>query len=137
MIGIQDFTADDVAALQKAIDADKFHPGEWKVTDFWNPTPDPEVYNPLVTSEVITDSTGPIAFVRFTKTLRISCIWNDGEDIQRNAKAIIHGIRDAIAKARASGFSEIIITTTHQRLATFFDKVMNMTKSGDEYILAV
>ncbi len=137
MIDIYDFTADDVSALQKAIDADTFHPGAWKVKDFWNPTPDPEVYTPPVHSEVIADMNGPIAFVRFTRTLRIACVWNDGEDIQRNAKAIIHGIRDAVSKARTSGFSEVIITTANPRLANFFDKVMKMTKSGDEYTLAV
>jgi hypothetical protein len=90
-----------------------------------------------MTTNVIEDSKGPIAFVRYTKTLRISCVWSDGNDISRNARAIIQGINDAVQKARDSGFSEIIITTNHKKLAVFFEQVIKMTKSGDEYILAV
>ena len=116
----------DIPALQKAIDADTFHPGEWKVNHFTS-----------TTTNVIEDSHGPIAFVRYTKTLRISCVWSDGADTSRNARAIIQGINDAVQKARASGFTEIIITTTHDKLAAFFEKILGMTKSGDEYILAV
>ena len=127
MVVIRNFTEADVPALRKAIDADTFHPGEWQV----------EHFVPPVTTTVIEDSNGPIAFVRYTKTLRISCVWNDGADISRNAKAIIQGLTDAVQKARASGYNEIIITTRHQRLADFFTRIMKMNRSGDEYILAV
>jgi hypothetical protein len=131
-IEIRNLTEDDIPALQKAIEVDTFHPGEWKVEDFLS-SPD----KPPVATNVIEDQNGPIAFVRYTKTLRISCVWNDGADVSRNARAIIQGIHDAVLKARASGFSEIIITTSHSKLATFFERVMKMTKSGDEYLLAV
>jgi len=127
MVNIRDFTQEDIPALQKAIDADTFHPGEWQVDHF----------TPPVKTNVIEDSEGPIAFVRYTKTLRISCVWNDTADTRRNARAIIQGLADAVQKARGSGFTEIIITTSHPQLATFFEKIMKMTKSGDEYILAV
>lgn len=127
MIDIRKFNSRDIPALQKAIDADKFHPGEWNV----------EHFTPPATVNVIEDSKGPIAFVKYTKTLRISCVWSDGDDVSRNARAIIQGIEDAVQKARASGFTEIIITTNHKKLATFFERVIKMTKSGDEYILAV
>jgi len=125
-INIRIFTDADIPALQKAIDADTFHPGEWQV-DHFTTTP----------TDVIEDQNGPIAFVRYTKTLRISCVWSDGADISRNARAIIQGLNAAVQKARASGFTEIIITTSHKRLADFFTTVMKMTKSGDEYLLAV
>ena len=104
MVDIREFTQDDVLALQKAIDADTFHPGEWRIEHFYNPKTDPETYTPAFVTTVIEDQHGPIAFVRFTKTLRISCMWNDAQDVQRNARAIIHGIRDAVQQARASGF---------------------------------
>jgi hypothetical protein len=126
-ITIRKFTPEDVPDLQKAIDADKFHPGEWNVDHFKEPA----------TVNVIGDSKGPIAFVRYTKTLRISCVWSDGEDVSRNARAIIQGLNDAVQKARASGYTEIIITTSHKKLAVFFGQVMKMTRSGDEYILLV
>lgn len=129
MIKIRDFTSDDVPALSRAIDSDNFHPGEWRVENF---TPQPGV-----DTNVIEDQTGPIAFVRFTKTLRISCIWNDGKDTRRNASAIIQGIQDAIRRARVSGFSEIVIQTKHPRLASFLEQIMGMTKSDGEYLLAV
>lgn len=137
MINIREFTAEDVPALQKAIDGDTFHSGEWQVKHFYDSNPDPAEYQPLTTVTVIEDQHGPISFVRYTKTLRISCVWNDGAETGRNARAIIFGINDAVKKARASGFSEIIITTTHPKLAEFFDKVLKMSKSGDEYLLAV
>jgi hypothetical protein len=130
MLTIRPFTTEDVPDLEKAIAADVFHPGEWKVSDFTSTQP------PVVTN-VISDKAGPIAFVRYTKTLRISCVWNDGTDISRNASAIIQGIQDAVSKARTSGFSEIIITTSHPKLASFLVRIMGMTKSSDEYLLAV
>lgn len=127
MIVIRKFTNEDVPALQKAIDADQFHSGEWQVDHFTAPT----------TTNIIEDQHGPIAFVRYTKTLRISCVWNDAADNSRNARAIIQGLRDAVEKARVSGFTEIIITTDHPKLAEFFEKVMKMTRSNGEYLLAV
>ena len=139
MIGMRPFLESDIPDLQVAIEKDTFHPGEWTVEHFFKIDAEPDVtkYQPPVSSHVIQDDNGPIAFVRFTKTLRISVVWNDGMDNSRNAKAVIFGIREAVSKARASGFSEIIISTNHPRLAVFLDKVIKMTKSGDEFILAV
>ena len=64
-------------------------------------------------------------------------MWNDGTDNHRNARAIIFGILEAVSQARANGFTEIIIQTDHDKLATFLTDVMKMTKSGNEYLLAV
>lgn len=127
MVNIRAFTDADIPALKQAIDADQFHPGEWQV----------EHFTPPMLTNVVEDQNGPIVFVRYTKTLRISCIWCDGADISRNARAIIQGLNDAVQKARASGFTEIIATTTHERLAVFLERVMKMTKCGDEYVLAI
>jgi hypothetical protein len=131
MITTRVLTEQDHPALQEAITRDNFHPGEWKVDDFIHTPESPKVCT------VIEDAHGPIAFVRFTKSLRIACVWNDAADNQRNGRAIIFGIRDAVKLARANGFNEIIITTDHDKLATFFTQVMKMKKSGSEFILAV
>jgi hypothetical protein len=137
MIQTRKFTEADVLALQNAVDRDTHNPA-WKVKDFYNPSPDPEEgYVAPVQCSIISDDERPIAFVRYTKTLRISCIWNDESDTRQNARAIIFGINDAVQKARTSGFSEIIITTSNPQLANFFTKMLKMTKSGDEYVLAV
>ena len=130
MISIRPLTEQDAPVIQRAIDADTFHQGEWRLEHFLPA-------KPSITTTVIEDQAGPITFVRFTKTLRIECVWVDGADNSRNAKAIIHGIQDAVVKARESGFSEIIITTTHPKLAQFFERILGMTRRSDEYVLAV
>jgi hypothetical protein len=130
MLKIRKFEEDDILPLQSAIDADTFHPGEWSIEHFTGDSTPKEV-------QVIEDQKGPISFVRYTKTLRISCVWADGTDKSRNARAIIQGLRDAVEKARASGFTEVIIKTSYPELANFFVKVMKMKHSGDEYLLAL
>lgn len=132
MISVREFNEADIPALEAAIAKDTFHPGEWKVKHFV-----PELGDAPVNVSVIEDSQGPITFVRYTKTLRISCTWSDENDVRRNAKAIIFGIRDAALKAQASGFTELIITTESEKLATFFEKVIGMTKRSNEYVLPV
>lgn len=132
---IRDITADDLTALQQAIDRDRFHPGEWEPEHFYTQPPEEGVYQPAVHSQVIENKNGPIAYVRFTKTLRISCVWNDADDTSRNAKAIIFGIRKAVEQARDSGFSEVVINSTHEKLSDFLVNVMKMTKRGDDHLL--
>jgi hypothetical protein len=128
----------DQPALQAAIDRDTFHPGTWSVDDFiFEPESNYEKKRVPKICTVIEDQHGPITFVRFTKTLRVCCVWNDGTDNHRNARAIIFGIREAVTQAQANGFTEIIIQTDHDKLATFLTEVMKMTKSGNEYLLAV
>ena len=130
MLEIRNLTIEDVEALQAAISRDEFHPGEWDTKHFLHP-------GYPVSSHIIEDDKGPIAFVRFTKTLRISCVWNDGADFSRNARAIIFGIKKAVDQARASGFTEILIKTSHPKLAEFLTRVIGMTKSDGEYLIAV
>lgn len=130
MLNIRNLTSDDIASLQAAISRDTFHPGEWEAQHFFSQPGQP------VASSVIEDGEGPIAYVRFTKTLRVSCVWNDCEDFSRNARAIIFGIKQAVDRARASGFTEIIIKTSHPKLAEFLTRVIGMSKSDGEYLLA-
>lgn len=133
MTKMRPFSESDIPALEVAIAADEFHQGEWQVSHF-------TLKHPLVSTQVIEDDLGPIAFVIFTKEdsqLRIACVWNNAGDNIRNARSIIFGIREAVEKARVCGLTEIVIATTHPPLAAFFERVMKMTKNGDDYVLAV
>ena len=131
MTSTRAMTDQDYPALQAAIDAGTLHPGLWEIGDFIHASESPKMCT------VIEDAKGPIAFVRFTKALRISCVWNDEADNSRNARAIIFGIQDAVQLARANGFSEIIIQATSEKLSIFLTKVLKMKQSGSEFILAV
>lgn len=128
---------EDLPALQVGLDNDHFHPGTWSTQDFiYNPEGD-ERERVVKFCGVIEDSKGPIAFTRFTKTLRISAVWADDQDSKRNARAIIFGIKEAVATARLNGFTEVVIQTSHDKLATFLTQVMKMRQSGSEFFLAV
>lgn len=134
-MNIRVFEKSDVPALAKAIESDKLHPGEWKISHFYDEANNQLPANTVVS--VIEDSKGPVSFVRYTKTLRISCVWADGDDAGRNARAVIQGLRDAVERARAAGFSEIIIQSSYPPLANFLTRVMGMTQHGDQFILTV
>lgn len=136
-IEIRPFSETDIPALQAAIDRDTFHPGEWNVKHFYDDPADPEALKIPKEVATMSDSKGPIAFVRYTKSLRISCMWNDETDNHRNGRAVLNGILDAIKKARASGFTEIIINTESEKLATFFERILKMKRSRDEFLLQV
>lgn len=136
-IEIRPFEPTDILALQAAIDRDTFHPGEWSVKHFYDDPADPDALNIPKEVATMSDSRGPIAFVRYTKSLRISCVWNDETDNHRNGRAVLNGLFDAVQKAKASGFTEIIITTESEKLATFFEKIMKMKRSKDEFLLQV
>ena len=131
MITTRAMTEQDYPALRAATSASTLHQGEWKVEDFIHTAEVPKVCT------VVEDSKGPIAFARFTKTLRICCVWMDEQDIHRNARAIIFGVHDAVKIARANGFTEIIVQTSHKKLATFLTEVLKMKQSGSEFLLAV
>ena len=132
MIRINPFDPKDSPVLQKAIDGATFHPGAWRLEDFISEDSD----RPKVVA-TISDDKGAIAFTRYTKVLRICCVWNDESDHSRNARAVIFGIKDAVTRARASGFSEIIIQSSNPKLANFLENVLKMKKSDGEFLLHV
>lgn len=138
MTSTRAMTENDFPALQAAITRDTFHPGEWAVEDFIH-DPQSEDSRKRVPKmcTVIEDSQGPIAFVRFMKSLRISCVWNDEKDVHRNARAIVFGVRDAVRLARENGFSELVITTESEKLAQFFERVLGMKRSQQEFLLQI
>jgi hypothetical protein len=119
---------DDLPVLKAAIEADKFHPGEWKVEDFRG------------TSEVFEDSRGVIVFVHYDPEplarLRISTMWVTPDEVHRNARAIIFLVRSAAERAAMSGFKQLIFTTTHDKLSNFCTKVLKFRAiDSDEYVL--
>jgi hypothetical protein len=131
VIQIREFDpTQDSPALQTAIDGAVFHPGAWTLAHF---LPDTSTK----ACAVITDGDGPIVYTRYTKVLRIGCVWNDEDDYSRNAKAVIFGIKDAVTRARASGFNEIIIQSANPKLAAFLENVLKMKKSDGEFLLYV
>ena len=136
-IEIRPFDQTDIPALQAAIDRDTFHPGEWSVKHFYDDPNDPGALKIPKEVATMSDSKGPIAFVRYTKSLRISCMWNDETDNHRNGRAVLNGILDAVNKARASGFTEIIIRSDSEKLSTFLTKVLRMDKQGNQHYLQV
>ena len=117
----------DVAGLSEAIKKDTLHPGEWKVEHFT----DPNLY-----SEVVEDEQGPVIYARFTKTLRISCVWADPDNKQRNFQPAFEGVKDAVDKAKASGFTEVIVLTNHPPLAAFL-KMFGFKEAKGEYLLQI
>ncbi len=98
MTRLREFDQADIPALEAAIAKDTYHPGEWKVRHFV-----PEPGDAPVMVSVIEDSQGPITFVRYTKTLRISCVWNDAADTSSNARAIIEKVMKMTKKASEFG----------------------------------
>ena len=119
----------DLATLQFAIDADAFHPkGTWTADHFKG------------FSEVFEDSHGPVVFVVYNPEgvrLRISTMWVTPAETHRNGRAIVFLVKSAAERARGSGFSELIFTTSYDRLAAFCMRVLGFVSIGDnEYILS-
>jgi|ERR1017187_5012636 hypothetical protein len=84
-------------------------------------------------SEVYEDEKGPIAVLRYTKTLRLVGVWCDNKDFRRNALATMKALEDATNKAKASGFTDIIFTTESPTLARFC-KRLGFQESGEQYV---
>ncbi|PWT75531.1 MAG: hypothetical protein C5B59_08615 [Bacteroidetes bacterium] len=120
----------DIPVLQAAIEADKFHPGEWKVEDFRG------------FSEVFEDTHGPVVFVVYgpegaeVKRLRISTMWVTPDESHRNGRCIVFLVKLAAERARSAGFEELIFKTTHPPLAKFCTRILNFVPiENDEYVL--
>jgi hypothetical protein len=118
----------DLVALRAAIEADKFHPGEWKVEDFRG------------ASEVFEDSHGIVVFVHYDPEpfarLRISTMWVTPDEAHRNGRALVFIARAAAERAAAVGFKQLIFTTTHPPLVNFCCKVLKFRAiENNEYVL--
>jgi hypothetical protein len=128
MINIRPFNREtDVEPLKEAIEKDTLHPGAWTVEHFTDPT---------LFAEVVEDEQGPVIYARFTKTLRISCGWADPENTKRNGRPAFEGVADTIQKAKASGYTEVIVLTNHPPLAEFLKK-FGFKEAKGEYLLQI
>lgn len=88
-------------------------------------------------SEVYEDENGPIGVLRYTKTLRLVTAWCDNNDKKRNAASTARAISDAVGKAKANGFTEIIFHTESPTLAEFCVYKLGFSESKGEYVLHV
>jgi hypothetical protein len=122
VINIRPMVNEDLDPMELASNADKVHPGLWTREHFTGA-------NKM--TEVIEDSQGPLSYVLFTKTLRISCVWESYDSPSRNAKAVIYGLQDAIIKAKQSGFTEIAIESEHWPLRLLLRKLGFVSKGRD------
>ena len=117
----------DIPILQKAIDDDKFHPGQWQVKHF-------EGF-----SEVIESNSLPVVFVHYSLemglSLRIETMWVNSES-PINARACIYLCKIASKRAKDCGFVNLCFTTEHEKLATFCSKILGFVHiGGGEYVL--
>lgn len=115
----------DLPMLQKALDQDTFEHADAKQYTMDNSF-----------SEVYEDEAGPIGVLRYTKTLRLTTVWYDNHDRKRNAASVIQAISDAVTKAKASGFTEIVFNTESPTLAAFC-QTLGFAESKGEYVLHV
>jgi hypothetical protein len=85
-------------------------------------------------SEIYSDESGAIGILRYTKTLRLCATWVDNEDRARNAQSIIQAVEDAVVKAKANGFNEIIFQTDSPSYAKFCVNKLGFLESRGEFI---
>lgn len=117
----------DLDMLQKAMDVNKFHPGQ-KAESYAGKHMQSFVYE---------DDTGPIGVLQCTKTLRLRTIWCNNDDHARNGPSVMQAIADSVKRAEASGFTEIIFQTDSPLLANFCTKKLGFEESRGEYRLEV
>lgn len=119
-------TSNDLEMLQKALDQDEFRHAEVK-----NYTMD-NAY-----SEVYEDENGPIGVLRYTKALKLMCVWCDNKDKKRNAAGAIKAVQDAVAKAKAHGFTMLICETENPALKSFYVNHLGFIEAGNTLVKGV
>jgi hypothetical protein len=123
MVNSRPLIEDDLPTLQSALENSP-HPDQ-KVEHYVGDNKYCEIYS---------DESGPIGILRYTKTLRLCATWVNNEDRARNAASIIQAVEDAIAKAKANGFSEIIFQTDSPSYAKFCVDKLGFLESRGEFI---
>jgi len=116
----------DLPMLKAALDQDTFEHCEAK-----NYTMDNSF------SVVYEDEQGPIGVLRYTKTLRLVCVFCDNEDKQRNAVGAIQAVKDAIAQAKANGFVDVICETESESLKKFYVNHLGFKEAGKTLVLHI
>jgi hypothetical protein len=88
-------------------------------------------------SVVYEDEQGPIGVLRYTKTLRLVCVWCDNYDKQRNAAGAVQAVKDAIDQAKANGFVDVICETESESLKRFYVNHLGFKEAGKTLVLHV
>jgi hypothetical protein len=116
----------DIPMLEKALDQDTFEHCEAK-----NYTMD-HAY-----SVVYEDEKGPVGVLRYTKTLRLVCVWCDNDDKRRNATGAVQAIIDAVQQAKANGFTDVVCETESESLKKFYVEKLGFKEAGNTLVLHV
>ena len=116
----------DLPMLKQALDQDTFEHC------------DPEQYTmDHAYSVVYEDGKGPIGVLRYTKTLRLVCVFCDNDDKERNAAGAIQAVVDAVAQAKANGFTDVICETESTSLKNFYVRHLGFKEAGNTLVLHV
>ena len=123
MITSRPLEAKDFDMLSKALEQDEYEHDY--ALDYVRDNTQAEVYE---------DEQGPIGVLRYSKTLRLTTVWCDNSDRVRNGASVIQAIADAVDKAKASGFTDIIFNTQSPTLAKFCIDKLGFEESKGEYV---
>ncbi len=116
----------DIPMLKQALDQDTFEHC------------DPEQYTmDHAYSVVYEDGKGPIGVLRYTKTLRLVCVFCDNDDKERNAAGAIRAVGDAIEQAKANGFVDVICETESPSLKKFYVNHLGFKEAGKTLVLHI
>jgi hypothetical protein len=116
----------DIPMLERALDQDTFEHCE------------PKQYTmDHAYSVVYEDEQGPIGVLRYTKTLRLVCVFCDNDDKLRNAAGAAQAVIDAVAQAKANGFTEISCETESPSLKKFYVERLGFKEAGNTLVLHV
>jgi len=126
MVTNRSLESKDLPILQAALGQDTFEHCEAK-----NYTMDNSF------SVVYEDEQGPIGVLRYTKTLRLVCVFCDNEDKQRNAVGAIQAVKDAIVQAKANGFVDVICETESESLKKFYVNHLGFKEAGKTLVLHI
>jgi len=116
----------DIPMLEKALDQDTYEHNE----------PNDYVMKNAY-SVVYEDEQGPIGVLRYTKTLRLVCVWCDNADKRRNAASAVQAVKDAVAQAKANGYTDVTCATESPLLKKFFVEQCGFKELGNSLVLPV
>jgi hypothetical protein len=88
-------------------------------------------------SVIYEDEKGPIGILRYTKTLRLVCVFCDNDDKERNAAGAIQAVVDAVAQAKANGFVDVICETESPSLKKFYVNHLGFKEAGKTLVLHI
>jgi hypothetical protein len=116
----------DIPMLERALNQDTFEHCEPKQYTMDN-----------AFSVVYEDEQGPIGVLRYTKTLRLVCVWCDNDDKKRNAAGAVQAVIDAVEQAKSNGFTDIVCETESPLLKKYYIERFGFVEAGRTLVLHV